>query len=129
MMKKPIGIILILLFVFTLGAFAQERKASTDTAATELKFDLPALPFSKPDLSLPLSLKLITSDYSPEYLRASLTAPPSLTEKANREIQGIWQRELTQQNEGKTWRTILSFLQTGGTAYLLYEHIHKYGLK
>jgi hypothetical protein len=118
-----------LLLAFTLVATGQEKQAASDTAATEMKFDIPPLPFSKPDLSLPSSLKLITGDYSPEYLRTSLTAPPSLTEKANREIQGIWQRELSQQNEGKTWRAILGSLQMGGTAYLLYEHIHKYGLK
>jgi hypothetical protein len=33
------------------------------------------------------------------------------------------------QNEYRTLRTVLGALEVGGTAYLLYEHIRKYGLK
>jgi hypothetical protein len=128
MVKRQVRI-LILLFVSALPATGQERTTSTDTTAAAMKIDVPPLPFAKPDLSLPPSLELITNDYSPEYFRASLTAPLSLTEKASHEIQGIWQQELARQNEGKTWRAILGSIQMGGTAYLLYEHIRKYGLK
>jgi hypothetical protein len=125
---RPISI-LILLFIFALVANGQEQKISKDTAATEIRFFDPQLPFVKPELTLPPSLELMSSNYSPEYLRYSLTAPISLTEKATNEIQGIWQRELAQQNEYRTLKTILSSVQMGAVTYLLYEHIHKYGLK
>ena len=121
--------ILIFVFTCTLIANGQEQKLSIDTSAAEMRFYIPPLPFVKPELTLSPVLKLISANYALNSFRYSLTAPISLTEKTNNELQGVWQRELAQQNEGKTWRTILSFIQTGGTAYLLYEHIHKYGLK
>ena len=40
-----------------------------------------------------------------------------------------WKKELAKENEHRTLRTILGAVQAGGTAYLLYEHIRKYGLK
>ena len=128
MMYRQLTIFLFILAVPSF-VFGQENILSSDTAVTDIKLVVPPLPFERPDLSLPPSLSLLVSNYSPEYLRASLTAPPSLTEKTNRELQDIWQHELALQNEGKTWKTILSLLQAGGTAYILYEHIRKYGLK
>ena len=109
--------------------FGQENNLSSDTSVTDIKLFVPPLPFERPEFSLPPSLSVMASNYSPEYLRASLTAPPSLTEKTSRELQDIWQHELAVQNEGRTWKTILSSLQVGGTAYILYEHVRKYGLK
>ncbi|HVN48511.1 MAG TPA: hypothetical protein VMU30_06770 [Bacteroidota bacterium] len=107
----------------------EQKKISKDTAVTEMRlYDLP-LPFEKPELTLPPSLKVFSANYSREYLRSSLTTPCSLTDKMSNELQSIWQNELAKENEGKTWKTILSSVQMGGTAYLLYEHIHKYGLK
>jgi hypothetical protein len=121
--------VLVFMFALTLVANGQEQKVSKDTSASEMQFFDPQLPFVKPELTLPPSLQLTSSNYSLEYMRSSLTAPISLTEKTNNEIQGIWQRELAQQNEYRTLKTILSSVQMGATAYLLYEHIHKYGLK
>ena len=128
MMYRQLTIFLFLLAI-SFSLYSQEKNLSTDTAVTNINFFVPPLPFERTDLPLPPSLTLITTNYSLEYLRASLTAPPSLTEKTNRELQDIWQHELALQNEGKTWKTILSSLKMGGTAYMLYEHVRKYGLK
>jgi len=69
---------------------------------------------------------------SPMSLRQSLRSfPLSLSAQFQQQIDVVspWKQELAKQNEYRTLKTILGAVQVGGTAYLLYEHIRKYGLK
>ena len=73
-----------------------------------------------------------SSDYPPLSLHESLTnLPSSLSSNFQQQIDVVspWKQELTKQNKFRTLKTILGAVQAGGTAYLLYEHIRKYGLK
>lgn len=73
---------------------------------------------------------------SPEYVPMSLhqaltILPTSLSGQFQQQIDLVspWKQELTKQNELHTLKTILGAVQAGGTVYLLYEHVRKYGLK
>ncbi|MGD0036354.1 MAG: hypothetical protein ABSC53_03570 [Bacteroidota bacterium] len=73
---------------------------------------------------------------SPEYLPMSLhqaltILPTSLSGQFQQQIDLVspWKQELAKQNELHTLKIILGAVQAGGTTYLLYEHIKKYGLK
>ena len=73
---------------------------------------------------------------SPEYLPISLhqaltILPTSLSGQFQQQIDLVspWKQEMAKQNELHTLKTILGAVQAGGTVYLLYEHIRKYGLK
>jgi hypothetical protein len=60
-----------------------------------------------------------------------MTLPLSLSTQFQQQIDVVspWKQELAKQNEYRTLKSILGAVQVGGTAYLLYEHIRKYGLK
>jgi hypothetical protein len=73
-----------------------------------------------------------SSDYVPVSLHQALTnLPASLSLKFQQQIDVAlpWKQELAKQNDLLTLRTILGAVQAGGTAYILYEHVRKYGLK
>jgi hypothetical protein len=81
---------------------------------------------------IPLPSLRDTPEYEPMSLHQALTIlPTSLSGQFQQQIDLIspWQQELAKQNELHTLKTILGAFQVGGTTYLLYEHIKKYGLK
>jgi hypothetical protein len=83
------------------------------------------------EVILPSSLHEIAI-YSTGFLHQSITnLPSSLSSQFQKQIDVVspWKQELMKQNEYHTLRTVLGALQVGGTAYLLYEHIQKYGMK
>jgi hypothetical protein len=69
---------------------------------------------------------------SPGYMHQSLLKLPlslSMQFQQQIDVASPWKQEVAKQNELHTLRTVLGAVQAGGTAYLLYEHIKKYGLK
>ena len=73
---------------------------------------------------------------TPEYESMSLhqalmILPSSLSGQFQQQIDLIspWKQELAKENELHTLKTILGAFEVGGTTFLLYEHIRKYGLK
>jgi predicted Rdx family selenoprotein len=72
------------------------------------------------------------NEFSAQYLRASFAnsiSQMSLTPQTGGDLSSIWQHEWAKQNENRTLKMILQSVEAGGTAYILYEHIKKYGLK
>ena len=83
------------------------------------------------DTILPLSMFEFPIN-AHEFVHQSLTTlPTSLSSQFQQQVDVVspWKQELIKQNELRTLRTVLGVVQTGGTAFLLYEHIRKYGLK
>jgi hypothetical protein len=71
-------------------------------------------------------------EYIPQSLHQALTlSPVSLSGQFQQQIDLVspWKQELAKQNEYRTLKLVLGSIQAGGTAYLLYEHNKKYGLK
>lgn len=66
------------------------------------------------------------------FLHQSLTyLPSSLSPQFPQPVDVVssWKQELAKENELYTLKVILQAIQAGGTAYVLYEHIKKYGLE
>ena len=113
--------------------YAQEpgRTDVSDSLATKAPINQSLLHSFQSDVILPSSLR-DTSLYSSGFVHQSLTnLPSSLSLQFQQQIDVVspWKQELMKQNEYRTLRTVLGALQVGGTTYLLYEHIRKYGLK
>jgi hypothetical protein len=113
--------------------YAQEpgRTDVNDSLAIKAPINQSLLHSFQSDVILPSSLRE-TPIYSPGFVHQSLTnLPSSLSLQFQQQIDVVspWKQELMKQNEYRTLRTVLGALQVGGTAYLLYEHIRKYGLK
>jgi len=85
----------------------------------------------KTDIVLPPSLQKSPLPLS-GFLHQSLTMiPPSLSWNFQQQIDVVspWKQELAKQKKLRTITFILQAIEAGGTAYLLYEHIDRYGLK
>ena len=107
------------------------RKDVSDSLATMQPINQSLLRSFQSDVILPSTLREAPI-YSPGFLHQSLTnLPSSLSLQFQQQIDVVspWKQELMRQNEYRTLKTVLGALQVGGTAYLLYEHIRKYGLK
>jgi hypothetical protein len=142
--KKSIHVVLFL-FVCVLQMSAQEQKPkmpldSTARMTRELEIIslYPTLP------SKPLSIKtgiegfdgflsqpspMSGSDYNMGLLRLSLTTPPSADPQQKLTLAMCWTNDLRRQQEYQTFRMILGSIQMGGTAYLAYKYLKKYGFK
>jgi hypothetical protein len=84
-----------------------------------------------PEILIHPSYKDSTLLYS-GYLRNSIiTLPSSLSWQSHLQIDLLtpWKQELAKQDRMRTLNTILQAVGAGGTAYIMYEHIKKYGLK
>jgi hypothetical protein len=125
--------ILILFFAatFTARGQEQERVQLRDTTAVTLQlFDPNALPIK---LSLFPPPQLQTAPESS--LRFFFQSSPFPSQQFSRkfkeklDLTAPLKLELADQEKYRTWRSILGSIQAGGTAYILYQHIKKYGLK
>jgi hypothetical protein len=70
--------------------------------------------------------------YSPGFVHQSIAyLPTSLSSRFQQQIDVVspWKQELAKENESRTFRMILQAVEAGGTAYLLYEHLKRYGSK
>ena len=87
--------------------------------------------FSSPILSMRSSFDAVP-EYFPQSLHDALFLPcPTPPWKMERtlDIAAIWKAGLVKEEEFKTLRLVLGYVQVGGVAYLAYKHIKKYGLK
>jgi hypothetical protein len=125
----------VLILVLTLSCTLEAQ----DTGKMEMRdtlFKMPSINHSllqgfNTDFVLPLSLRE-PPEYVPMSLHQSMiNLPASLSGQFQQQIDVLspWKQELAKQNELRTLKTILGAVQAGGTAYLLYEHFRKYGLK
>lgn len=127
--------VLILLLSFSVACtfYAQEsdKKNVRDTLVKRSVINQSLIRSLYTDTILPLSMR-DSHEYIPISLHEALTnIPSSLSGQFQQQIDLVspWKQELAKQNELRTLKTILGAVQAGGTAYLLYEHIKKYGLK
>ena len=107
------------------------KKDVIDSVANQPPINLSLLRSFHSDVILPLSLRE-NSIYLSGFLHQTLiNLPSSLSMQFQQQIDVVspWKHDLMKQNEYRTLRTVLGALQIGGTSYLLYEHIRKYGLK
>ena len=116
-----------------ISLFAQElsKKEKSDTFFKKSLINQSLLNSFHADIILPQSLGE-SALYSPGYMHQSLTnLPSSLSMQFQQQIDVVspWKQEIAKQNELRTLRTILGAVQAGGTVYLLYENIKKYGVK
>jgi len=126
-------LILVLSFSVACTFYAQEsdKKDVRDTLVKRQVINQSLIRSLYTDTILPLSMRS-SHEYIPMSLHEALTnIPSSLSGQFQQQIDLVspWKQELAKQNELRTLKTILGAVQAGGTAYLLYEHIKKYGLK
>jgi hypothetical protein len=116
---------------YTLCAQELDKKEVRDTLMKRQSINQSLLHSFGTDIILPSSLRE-SMIYSPGFLHQSITyLPTSLSSQFQQQIDVVspWKQELAKENELRTFRTILQAVGAGGTAYLLYEHIKKYGSK
>jgi hypothetical protein len=116
---------------YTLCAQEPDKKEVRDTLMKNPPINQSLLRSYHTDIILPPSLRE-SPIYSPGFLHQSLTYfPTSLSSQFQQQIDVVspWKQELAKENELRTLRFILQAVGAGGTAYLLYEHIRKYGSK
>jgi hypothetical protein len=118
--------------VGSLSATGQEQtKVPLDTVRKMPQFFSVDLSLTQP-IVLPARSPILPQQSFSDFIHQSLSTPmPSSfwTTKTSMDLTTSWQQELAKQNEYKTLRTILGSMQMGATAYLLYTHLKKYGLK
>jgi hypothetical protein len=125
------------IIVFTLSATCV--LCAQETGKMELRDTLVKRPrinqyllrnFDTDSMLLP-SLRGSMNDVPVSLHQSLMNFPSSLSAQFEMQIDVVspWKQELAKQNELRTLKTILGAIQAGGTAYLLYEHIRKYGLK
>ena len=103
----------------------------TDSLTLKQSINQSLLRNSHSEIILPSSL-CETAICSTGFLHQSITnLPSSLSPQFQQQIDVVspWKQELMKQNEYQTLRLVLGALQVGATAYVLYEHIRKYGVK
>ena len=123
--------------IFTLSAtyilFAQEsdKRELRDTLVKKPCINQYLLRNFDTDIMLLPSLHSSINDVPVSLHQSLMNIPSSLSGQFQMQIDVVspWKQELAKQNELRTLKTILGAVQAGGTAYLLYEHIRKYGLK
>ena len=125
--------ILILLLLATFTASGQEQKKAQlrDTTAITLQlFDQNAPPI-KLSLFPPPWIQAIP-EINPRLFYQTSTAPSrqfTWDFKEKLDLTAPLKLQLADQEKYQTWRMILGSIQAGGTAYILYQHLKKYGLK
>jgi hypothetical protein len=115
----------------SLSAQESDRREVRDTLVKKPLINQSLLRSFDAEVILPIALR-DSPEYLPLSLHQSLTnLPTSLSGQFQKQIDVFspWKQELAKQNEMRTLKTILGAVQVGGTVYLLYEHIRKYGLK
>lgn len=116
---------------YPLNAQELDKKELRDTLMKKPPINQSLFRSIQTDIILPPSLRE-SPIYSPGFLRQSLTYfPPSLSSQFQQQIDVIspWKQELAKESKLRTLKYVLQAVQAGGTAYLLYEHLRKYGSK
>ncbi|MGD0591478.1 MAG: hypothetical protein ABSA44_11900 [Bacteroidota bacterium] len=114
---------------YTLCAQEPDKKEVRDTLVKKQSINQSLFHSLDTDIILPSWLRE-SSIYSPGFLHQSITyLPASLSSQFQQQIDvaSPWKQELAKEKELRTLRWVLQVVEEGGTAYLLYEHIRKYG--
>ena len=116
---------------YTLCAQESDKKEVRDTLVKKQSINQSLLHSLDTDIILPSWLRE-SSIYSPGFLHQSIAyLPTSLSSQFQQQIDVVspWKQELAKEKELRTLRWVLQVVEEGGTAYLLYDHIRKYGSK
>jgi hypothetical protein len=128
-----VAMFMILLMAHSVVALCQEPKDSTRRDSGSKPLRSLRLEFFQNNFDfIGPSTPELSAETFPSYVRQSFASPlPTLPWQIDEHIgfQSIWKQELARRDEYKTLRTILGTMQAGATAYLLYKHLKKYGLK
>jgi len=147
--KPRLEIALLVLLALILSshiAFPQEPNPRLDSLS--LKSPSRALGSSlfSPGISLPWSFKTdqesmrgfllqpslsVGPETLPGFLRLSITQPLQSPWDSQQKLSlaSCWRDDLLRKQQYSTFQMILGAMEAGGTTYLLYKHIRKYGLK
>ena len=140
---------LLVLFALVLNshnAFPQEQNPRLDSLSLKLPSRDPGPPLFSPSISFPWSFKtdeqgmrgfllrpspIVGPESLPGFLRLSLAQPMQFPWDSQQKLSlaSCWREDLLRDQEYSTFRMILGAVGAGGTAYLLYKHVRKYGLK
>jgi hypothetical protein len=128
-----IFLLMVSFFFIPIFSSAQTQQAAEEKNTNNVSLQKKnAEAFLEPTHIIPLSFAL-TSDSTSQFLRQSLLFPSQTflweTEETKNDIAAPWKLELQRKNEMSVWNTILTSVNVGGTAYILYRHLKKYGLK
>jgi hypothetical protein len=139
-------LVLFALFLSSHNAFPQERNPRLDSLSLKVPSRDLGTPLLSPWISLPWSFKtdqkgmrgfllqpspIMGPESLPGFLRLSLAQPMQSPWDSQQKLSlaSCWREDLLREQAYSTFRMILGAMEAGGTAYLLYKHIRKYGLK
>ena len=130
-MKTTMILTLVLLLAFRANGQELSTVKFQDTSVINPRILDPEYLNTAFSLSLPLSLQNTPAGDSNEFYSPSLLSFQYGLEKSqkNFDLSSIWKREIARQEDYKTLQIVLGSIQAGGTAYLLYRHLKKYGFK
>jgi len=121
-----------LLFFATASMEIQAQEQSADTQKSAPILFLSGIVHDTSSLLLPSSLD-DSLKYVPLSLYQVFMLPESYSslsaKNTNMNIYAIWKDELASQKKYQVLKTLLMTVEAGGTAYLMYEHFQKYGVK
>jgi hypothetical protein len=131
MVKKGLVALILIFLVNTVYGQESNKKAGTDSLRRNTAVNRYFLFGLHPELRITPKLSETTL-HSNWFLRQSITnLPVSLSTSFQQQIDVIspWKEEVVREKELRTLTFLLQTVEAGGTAYILYEHIKKYGLK
>jgi hypothetical protein len=125
--------ILILLFTVVFAASGQEQRTVQlrDTAEIRLRLFDPNIPSIKLSLFPPPQIQITPEIYHRFLYESSALPAQQFTWdfKEKLDLTAPLKLQLADQEKYRTWHMILGSIQAGGTAYILYQHLKKYGIK
>lgn len=139
-------LVLFALFLSSHNAFPQERNPRLDSLSLRLPSRDLGTPLPSPWISLPWSFKtdrkgmwgfllepspIMGPESLPGFPRLSLAQPMQSPWDSQQKLSlaSCWRQDLLREQAYSTFRTILGAMEAGGTSYLLYKHLRKYGFK
>ncbi|MDP1676095.1 MAG: hypothetical protein Q8L88_04455 [Bacteroidota bacterium] len=134
-MKASSVIFVLLYFILSLPAFAQEEKhhEPQDTALMLLRMKNPELLLDDPIVILPLTFAFAKPEQNmqmPLYLTFAGTPQSFAWENSTTtDLTAPLKLQLYQSESEKAFRITLGAASAGGAAYLAYRYLKKYGLK
>jgi hypothetical protein len=119
--------------VLALAAHGQEQNKVLidDTLTNRLSIAQPQREVSRDTFLSPLSIEILYGDRADLLLQPHGVLDelqPWMIEKKT-DMLSPWNLELRDQEEYRTWRSILGSVQVGGAAYLAYRYITKHGFR
>lgn len=120
------------LFVMN-NLFAQEtnKKEGKDTIVSQKPINQSLLRGFHADIIVPSRMQTPPNSFYDFLQQSSTSTPTSLSWQFQQQVDVVspWKQEVEKLNENRALKIILQSVQAGATAYILYEHINRYGLK